>query len=87
MVCLIDAGRQKRAILESAALTAAEALVLSSEYPSFIKIMKAVYVQRSGGYLVSQAPTCMTCNSIPFFQLLGYFFFVKKLMKCLLSCQ
>ncbi|XP_074375126.1 B3 domain-containing protein Os03g0212300-like [Apium graveolens] len=46
-----NAGRQKKAILESAALTAAEALVLSSEYPSFIKTMKAVYVQRTGGYL------------------------------------
>ncbi|KAL8124822.1 hypothetical protein AgCh_012467 [Apium graveolens] len=47
----IPTSRQKKAILESAALTAAEALVLSSEYPSFIKTMKAVYVQRTGGYL------------------------------------
>ncbi|KAK1383360.1 hypothetical protein POM88_021095 [Heracleum sosnowskyi] len=47
----IPTSRQKKAILESAALTAAEALISSSEYPSFMKIMKAAFVQRSGGYL------------------------------------
>ncbi|KAL1824352.1 hypothetical protein ACET3Z_011130 [Daucus carota] len=46
----VPTSRKKKAILQTAALTAAEALIASSEYPSFYKIMKSAYVG-SGGYL------------------------------------